>query len=354
MDEITREQAQLRANRIEAFAQELATLEQEKVLALSAAQQQAVAAHHGSLLRRYREQLDVDTSRQDHQLSAGMRIASVFGAVALSAALFFLFHQFWGYFSWPLQVAIVCGSALASLGLTAWLQPRDHSGYYFKLAAVLAWACFVLNVLLLGHIFNITPSLNALLPWAAMALLLAYQCRVRVLLLAGLLCFGAYVAAQLGEFGGWPWWELDERLEAFMPLALLVPLAQLPLQRRYSGFAAIYRAVGLSFLLVPVLVLAFFGEASALPWSYWVIERVYQCLALLLCGLSIVIGLRRGWTETTRLGVAFGLLLLAGKLFEWFWEVLPAYLFFLLVGVLAVAVLVLLQRWRRRAIGGAV
>ena len=40
------------------------------------------------------------------------------------------------------------------------------------------------------------------------------------------------------------------------------------------------------------------------------------------------------------------------KLFDWWWQLLPRYLFFLLLGLIAVLLLVMLQRWRRSAPGG--
>jgi hypothetical protein len=47
---------------------------------------------------------------------------------------------------------------------------------------MVAFACFVLNIAMLGSIFNITPSDKALLVWAALAFLLAYVFDLRLLL----------------------------------------------------------------------------------------------------------------------------------------------------------------------------
>ncbi len=47
-------------------------------------------------------------------------------------------------------------------------------------------ACLVLNIVMLGQIFNITPSDKALLPWGAYAAPLAYACNARLLLVIGL------------------------------------------------------------------------------------------------------------------------------------------------------------------------
>ncbi|WP_277373572.1 DUF2157 domain-containing protein [Pseudomonas sp. AA-38] len=353
MSELQREQAQQRAARITAFREELAELRREQVLQLSEAQAQAVASHHQGLLAHYREALDIDADARARQLSLGMRLASLFGSLALAAGLFFLFYQFWGLFDAFAQVAILLGSALGSLLLCFWLQARDSSGYYARLAAVLAFVCFVLNLSMLGQIFNITLSDKALLPWAALALLLAYPCQQRLLLVVALLCIGLFVAARIGDWAGWHWWTLGERPELFMPLVVLLLVPQWLEQRRYPGFAACYRVMGLLYLLGPVLVLSYWGRGSYLDWpSNW-IEAFYQVLGFVLAGSTMWLGIRRGWGEVVNTGLVFALIMLFAKLFDWWWLLLPHYLFFLLLGLIALLLLVVLQRWRRSAPGGA-
>lgn len=353
MSDLQREQAQRRAERIAAFRAELAELRRDQVLQLSTEQEQGLSAYHEQLLAHYRQALDIDADARARQLSLGMRLASLFGALALAAGLFFLFYQFWGLFGASVQASVLLGSSLGSLLLCFWLQARDASGYYAKLAAVLAFVCFVLNLSMLGQIFNITPSDKALLPWGALALLLAYQCRQRLLLVVALLCFGLFVAARLSDWLGWHWWGMDQRLENFLPLALLFFVPQLIEQARYVGFAACYRVVGLLYLFVPILILGYWGETSYLGWPERWVEAFYQTLGFVLVGLVIWFGIRRGWAEVVNSGLAFALILLFCKLFDWWWTLLPRYLFFLLLGLIALLLLVLLQRWRRGAQDGA-
>ncbi|GIZ13142.1 DUF2157 domain-containing protein [Pseudomonas sp. NCCP-436] len=353
MSDLPREQAQRRAERVAAFRQELAELQQEQVLSLSDVQQKALHEYHERLLCHYRQNLDIDADDRARQLSLGMRLASLFGALALAAGLFFLFHRFWGLFDTPVQVGLLMGSSLGSLWLCFWLQRRDSTGYYSGLAAVLALVCFVLNLTMLGQIFNIAPSDKALLPWGAMALLLAYQCRWRILLVSALLCFGLFIAARVSALSGWHWSEMGERLENFMPAVLLSLIPLLFGQARYPGFAACYRIIGLLFLLVPVLLLGYWGEGSYLGWPTRWVEVFYQVLGFGLAGLVIWLGIDRGWREVTTCGTGYALVLLLCKLFDWWWELLPRYLFFLLIGLIALLLLVILQRWRRDAQGGA-
>ncbi|MDP3289112.1 MAG: DUF2157 domain-containing protein, partial [Methyloversatilis sp.] len=171
-DARSRTDAQQRADDIRAFRRELARLDDEAVLPLDAAQRSALQRHHDALLGQMARRHDVDTSAQAQQISLGLRIASFLGALALGASVYFLFRQYWPLFSEAMQVTVLMTASLASLGVTVWLQARDASGYFAKLAALVAFVCFVLNLSLLGSSFNITPSDKALLPWAAFALLL--------------------------------------------------------------------------------------------------------------------------------------------------------------------------------------
>src|SRR5689334_17695670 len=142
----SRAEAQRRADQIRAFEQELRRLEGDGVLALTAAQRTSVAEHHRALLAAYAGEFDIDRGLQAQQMSLGMRIASLLGALALAASVFFLFYQFWGLLSTAWQVGILVPAAVASFLGFCWVQARDASGYFAKLAAMVAFACFVINI----------------------------------------------------------------------------------------------------------------------------------------------------------------------------------------------------------------
>ena len=156
MNDTSRIQAQQRTDEIRIFRKELERLEGEGVLKLADGQRVAVSAHHEGLLARFAQSFDIDRDMRSKQMSWGMRIASFLGALALAASVFFLFYQFWGRFTEVAQVAILIGAPLGMFAVTVWIQGRDASGYFTKLAAMVAFACFVLNVAMLGQIFNIT------------------------------------------------------------------------------------------------------------------------------------------------------------------------------------------------------
>lgn len=343
-----RGEAQQRADEIGIFRAELARLEGEGVLRLDAAQRQAVGEHHAALLAGFASRFDIDRDSQARQLSLGMRVASFLGALALAASVFFLFYQFWGRFDETAQVAILLGAALGSLALTVWIQTRDASGYFTKLAAMVAFACFVLNLVMLGQIFNITPTDRALLPWAALAFLLAYTCDLRLLLAAGICCVIAFVAARVGEWSGIYWLHFGERPENFFPVAaLLFALPAVVEHRRLSGFASIYRIFGLLCLLLPMLVLGHWGGGSYLDLDRKTIETSYQTLGFVVSALAIWVGARRQWPDTVNTGITFFVIFLYTKFFDWWWEIMPKYLFFLVLGLAAILILLVLKRLRR-------
>ena len=237
----SRTEAQQRVDDIHTFRNEFARLADEGILRLGAEQQAAVRTYHERLLAEFASLFDVDRDSRAKQLSLGMRVASFLGALALAASVFFLFYQFWGHFGETAQVAILIASSLASFGLTIWLQGRDATGYFTKLAALVAFACFVLNITMLGQIFNITPSDKALLPWAAMAFLLAYTCDLRLLLAGGICCVIAWVQARVGTWHGVYWLHAGERPENFFPVAaLLFAFPLLVTHRRCTGFSGCF------------------------------------------------------------------------------------------------------------------
>ena len=299
-------EAQARADDIAVFRRELGRLEAEGVLALDAVQRTAVSAHHGELLARLARQFDIDRDTPARQLSLGMRVASFLGALALAASVYFLFYQFWGNFGEATQVTILIGAALGSFLGTLALQQRDAAGYFTKLAALVAFACFVLNIAMLGQIFNLTPSDKALLPWAAYAFLLAYRCDLRLLLAVGILCASAWIAARVGTWGGLYWLSVGERPENFFPAAIVFFLLPAFIDHaRFTGFAPVYRVFGLLLLLVPVLVLGLWGESSYLPGSASVIEGFYQLAGFALAAGAIWLGARRHWNEVVNTGISF-------------------------------------------------
>jgi uncharacterized membrane protein len=343
-----RTEAQQRADDIRTFRAELERLDHEGVLRLQAAERLALSTHHDALLTALAREFDIDRDTQASQLSMGMRIASFLGALALAASVFFLFYQFWGRLPTTLQVAILVGASLAALGATWLVHMRDSNGYFTKLAAMVAFACFVLNIAMLGQVFDITPSDKALLPWAAFAFLLAYAFELRLLQVAGILCITAFIAARAGTWHGMYWLDFGERPENFLPAGLLlVALPHWIDHRRFPGFAATYRVFGLITIFLAMLVMAHWGAASYLQWPKSVVEGGYQVLGFLACAAAIAHGARRQHTDMVNTGVVFFVIFLYTKFFDWWWDTMPKWLFFLVLALSAILLLFIFRRLRR-------
>ena len=338
--------AQRRADQIGAFRAELAIIEEEKVLLLSDSQRAAIAGYHRDCLARLTSAFDVDASRRDKQLSLGMKIASFLGALGLAASVFFLFYQFWGGFSTTVQTIILVAAPVLGLAVTMLVSLREKTGYFSKLAGLVTLACFVLNLSMLGQIFNIAPSPNAFLVWAAFAFLLAYAADARLLLAAGIIAFAAYLSARTGTWSGCYWLHFGERPENFFPAALLLFAASWLPHHRYSGFAAIYRVFALLLALIPILILANWGRISYLDLSAATIENIYQVAGFVLSAAAIWLGIRTAAPEMVNTGNVFFTIFLYTKFYDWWWNWMPKYLFFLLIGLTAIVMLLVLKRLR--------
>jgi len=343
----SRAAAQARIDRVRAFRDELAALEAEGVMVLDEAARERVDGHHGRLVAELGERFDVDVETSHKQLSLGMRIASLIGALALSAAVFFFFYRIWGLLHTPVQVGLLVVAPLAAVLLSAWADGRDRSGYFSSMAALVAVACLVLNLTLLGQIFNLVPSRNAFLVWALFAGLLAYAWGSKLVLVAGLLALTGYLSASVGAWSGLYWLSFGERPENVLLAGLAVAGAGFVRHRVRPEFAVVYRVFGLLTAFISILILSHWGRASYLVWSPDLIEGIYQVIGFVGSALVIWLGIRRGDGKLFNLGSTFFLLFLYTKIFDWWWAWLPKWLFFLIVGLIAVGILLALGRLRR-------
>src|ERR1051326_1199947 len=147
--------AQESADRIRFLRQELATPELQRVLGLSPEQQQRFDDWSIARLNQLTQQFDVDTSALQEHASWGMRIASTLGGIAICAAVVLFFMRYWGNFGTPLQVTIVVLVPLLALGGAELAASRERTLYFTGLLALVAFASFVMNLAVMGSIFNI-------------------------------------------------------------------------------------------------------------------------------------------------------------------------------------------------------
>jgi len=348
----TKEQAQRRADQIGAFTRELGELEGAGVLALSEDQRQRVQVYHRDILEHFGRLYDVDRSEAQKSVSLGMRITSFIGALALSAAVFLFFYRFWGALSTVAQMAILIGVPIAALVGVDLIGRRERTRYFTGLIAVVAFACFILDTSVVDGIFNRVFSPPEILAWSALALLLAYFYRLRLLLAAGVILLMAYIAALLTSLTGTFWGMFAFRPETVMIAgAVALSVAAVHPQRRQRPFVMTWRVLGAIALLFPIVFLAVRGELSLLVLLGLPARAVqigYDIVGFGLAAGAIWLAIRRQWREVVNTGSAFFVVFLYAKLVDWYWAWMPRYLFFLVVGLVAVALLTALKQVRTR------
>lgn len=345
----SRSEAQARADRIRQLRDSLRTSELDAVLALTLEQQSRFEAWVQESLASLAAQYDVDTTSAQKQVSWGMRIASTLGGLALCAAVVLFFTRYWGYLDTPVQVVIVMLLPLAALAGTEFAALRERTLYFAGLMALVSLAAFILNLSVLGTVFNIASTENAMFAWGAFAMLLAYRYGLRPLLVPGLAFLVSFAAAKLTARGGHPWPDFGSRPENIMVCGLIVfGLAHWLRHRRNTDFAPVYRMFGTLTVLISVLSLAEWGASSYLPFDVITVERLYELVGLVISAGAICLGITKQWNGIVNAGSTFFPVFLFFRLYHWWWRLMPEYLFFAIIGALAILLVVLFKRLRTR------
>jgi hypothetical protein len=351
-----RQDAQRRVDQIGAFTRELSELDRQGVLSLPADQRSRVERYHAGVLAALAGRFDVDRTEGQRQMALGMRVASLLGAVTLSAAVVLFFYRVWGLLTTPAQVAALVAVPLVMLLAVDVAARREPTLYLASVLSVIAAASFALNLSVAGAIFNMVPSPLILIAWAAFALAAAYAYGLQVLLAVGVAATMGYVLAAVAGAAGLDWTVSLARPE---PLLLLGPCAIVASfwrpAVRPDGFARTWRLVGVGALLLPLLFLSTWTEVfSYRPLPLTVLHAAYDIAGFVLPIVAVWFGIRRRWPEVVNTASGFLVLFVYAKCFDWWWQVMPRYLFFLLLGGLAIGTMVLLARLRtasRRPIG---
>ncbi|MGA2713888.1 MAG: DUF2157 domain-containing protein [Bryobacteraceae bacterium] len=340
-------QAQQAADRIRLLRQELATPELQQVLALTPDQRSRFDDWSRAQLAELAQQFDVDTSASQKRVSWGMRIASTLGGIAICAAVVLFFMRYWGYLTTPVQVTIIAAIPLLALAGAEFAARRERTLYFTGLLALVAFASFVMNLAVLGSIFNINSTERALLAWGAFALVVAYRYGLRLLLVLGLLLLVGYGAAMVTAQFGYRWFDFDQRPELVAFLALLVFCAPSAIQhRRHGDFPPVYRLVGAIVFFLCVISLAEWGIPSYLSLNPRNIERLYEFVGLLTSAGAIWLGIARQWNGVVNTAATAFVIFLYTRLYHWWWDWMPRYLFFAAIGGLGIALVLAFKRMR--------
>lgn len=343
--------AQQAADRIRTLRQELASEEMQSVLALTPEQRSRFDEWSRAKLAALSQQFDIDTTASQKRVSWAMRIASTLGALALCAAVVLFFTRYWGYLDTPVQLAIVILTPLLLLAGAEVAARRERTPYFTGLLALVALASFILNLAVVGSIFNITSTEGALFAWGAFAMVLAYRYGLRLMLALGLVLVMSYIAAAYTAKMGYHWLDFYDRPEHFLLLGLFV--FAVPFYWKHSrntGFPPVYRLIGSLTFFIAILSLAEWGVPSYLPWETIGIERFYEIAGLIISTAAIWWGIVRNWNGLVNTGAAFFIIFLFTRLYHWWWDWMPRYLFFAVIGVLGIALVLAFRRVRGRMI----
>ena len=275
-----------------------------------------------------------------------MKIASFLAALGLAFSIFFLFIQFWGNYTQNTQIVILILAPSLLLWFTMYLSKRQNNDYYTKIVALLSFVTFVLNLSMLGQIFNISPSPNALLVWSLFSFLLAYALNARLLLGVGIIFFSFFLSAKVGVWGGGYWVNFSQHPENFFPVAMILFLLSFVNHSKHSNFDVVYRYFAMLLFFLPVLVLSNYGLISYVDMDRDFIQGFYQLIGFGVSAIAIYVGIKKGLSELTNMGNVFFVIFLYTKFFNWWWDWMPKYIFFLIIGLSAVFVLMILKRFR--------
>jgi uncharacterized membrane protein len=342
-----RSAAQRRVERIHAFQQQLEELIRDGVLSLSGEQRERLDSHLNKALAELAERFDVDVSESQKQISLGMRILSALGGLALCAALILFFYRFWGMMATPLQVGVLVGAPVLAVVAMELVARREKTLYFAGLIGLIVMGSFILNLTVLGSLFNVVPSPNAFLAWGLLALILAYTYRLRIPLLIGLVSLLIYVAASFTALSGAYSLDFLQRPENFLPGGLLLVAVPLVVRhRKQAGFPAVYRMVGLSCFFIALEFLVHAGDLSYLPFARGAIETAYRILGFAAAGATIWLGIRHNLVPIVNLGSLFFAIYIFDRLISSWWDWMPKYLFFLIIGVTAIVLLALFRKLR--------
>jgi uncharacterized membrane protein len=342
--------AQQTADRIRIFREELQNPDIARVLALTPEQSGRFDAWAATELAALAGHFDIDTTASQKRMSWGMRIASTLGALAISAAVVLFFLRYWGYLETWVQTGIVFMAPLAALAGTEYVSRRERARYFTGLMALVSVTCFILNLQVLGEVFNIAATEKALLAWGLFGMLLAYRFRLRLLLFIALCLLVGYCAAFFAARLGYQWIDFGDRPEITMMLGLVVFAMPFALRHeRNPDFPPVYRIVGSFVLLVSLLSLAEWGRGSFVPGETKNIELFYEFAGLAVAAGLIWLGIVRDWVGVVNTGSAFFAIFLFCRLYHWLWVWIPKYLFFAIIGLVGILLVAALKRLRREA-----
>lgn len=334
-----------RARRILATRAELESLVAEGTIDPADLTLANIRSHHDTLLAGFVVRGDVDLSREEERLSAGMRFATLLGAAALSIAWGMFATSLWDDLGHTARMALVWLPPLLLLFATTSAAKRESTGYVANIVATVG----TIAAAVAGFATVSTGSGSARWPFllfGAYGMVLAYRHRLVLPLLVGIVGVGGWIWSLDSLVHGTPAYQF-EHSEPLLICGLLALAVGVWRRNDPPGFSTVWRLAGVCAIVAPLLILGLDGTSSWFGRGEGV-ELAYQAIGFLAFVGMVIHGLGRDDAIVARGGATALVLFLFFRMVDWLWDVIPDWLFFLLVGALAFAVLRLLKSVRDR------
>lgn len=341
-----REAAQRRVDQIAAFRAELDALRREEGPVPDRAVVEAIRRHQDGVVQQLAQEYEVDRSTAGKQMALGIRVATLLGAVALTAAVVAFVDRFWGGLSDIGRVVLLATAPLASVAVMVTAGQLERTRYVASIFACVACAAFVTQTVVLAQMLGLRSSPHAIGLWALFAVAIAVPWRFAVPFAFGIGSLVVYLpAAGLWAAG----YAYEDALTHPELLMLSVPVVFLMVPRMPQELRVTARIVLLALVLMPLLVLSATAQPSLVPLGDETVRIGYQILSVVAAALAIVTGLRRGIREAVLMGSTFAAVFMLTRFVDWWWDWMPKYLFFLILSAIALSSLWALRIIRRRA-----
>lgn len=335
-----------RARRIIAWREERAALEAEGILRDDDATMAAVRQHHDALLGGFAAVGDIDLTREEERLSAGMRLATLLGAAALSIAWAMLVSSLWDDLGHATRLLLVWLPPVVLWLATSVAARRESSGYVANIVGSVGTIAIAVAGFATADLYNIDSPRLAFLLFGGYGLVMAYRYRLVLPLLVAIVGVGAWAWSLEALLLRSP---VNDTFEHLEPLILVGLGAYLigAVRGDPPAFSLVWRLAGIVAMVGPLLLLGISTDGS---WfgSGHTSELVYQLVGFVAFVTMVWQGLKRDDMILARAGATALVLFLFLRMVDWFWEAIPDWLFFLLMGGLAFAALLVLRAVRAR------